>query len=98
LRYNCAQVQSLVASVLGTAEESPIGHHVAECSSNIATTPALVIALTGLASVRDRIEASMSGINLFLGKPVAFKEVGELLDDWEYSMKLDATNLAIVSI
>ena len=45
--------------------------------------PALVIALTGLASSRDQNEAFTSGIDLFLTKPVAFKEVGKLLDNWE---------------
>jgi CheY-like chemotaxis protein len=46
-------------------------------------SPALVIALTGLASSRDQSEALTSGINLFLTKPVAFKEVGKMLDNWK---------------
>lgn len=46
-------------------------------------TPALIIALTGLASSRDQSEAFTSGIDLFLTKPVAFKEVGQMLDNWE---------------
>jgi CheY-like chemotaxis protein len=46
-------------------------------------SPALVIALTGLASSRDQSEALNSGIDLFLTKPVAFKEVGKMLDNWE---------------
>lgn len=45
--------------------------------------PALIIALTGLASSRDQSEAFASGIDLFLTKPVSFKEVGRLLDNWE---------------
>ncbi|KAG9244362.1 histidine kinase-group I protein [Calycina marina] len=45
--------------------------------------PALVIALTGLASSRDQNEAFASGVDLFLTKPVAFREVGKLLDNWE---------------
>jgi CheY-like chemotaxis protein len=49
----------------------------------VAKTPALVIALTGLASSRDQNEAFTSGIDLFLTKPVAFKEVGKMLDNWE---------------
>lgn len=44
---------------------------------------ALVIAFTGLASSRDQSEALSSGIDLFLTKPVAFKEVGKMLDNWE---------------
>ena len=46
-------------------------------------SPALVIALTGLASSRDQSEAFTSGVDLFLTKPVAFKEVGKMLDNWE---------------
>ncbi|KAH8599507.1 hypothetical protein B0O99DRAFT_668831 [Bisporella sp. PMI_857] len=52
--------------------------------------PALVIALTGLASSRDQNEAFTSGIDLFLTKPVAFKEVGKLLDNWEANRERDA--------
>lgn len=48
-----------------------------------AIPPALIIALTGLASGRDQSEAFRSGVDLFLTKPVSFKEVGRLLDNWE---------------
>ena len=44
---------------------------------------ALIIALTGLASSRDQTEAYKSGVDLFMTKPVTFKEVGRLLDNWE---------------
>ena len=44
---------------------------------------ALIVALTGLASSRDQDEAYSSGIDLFMTKPVSFKEVGRLLDNWE---------------
>lgn len=47
------------------------------------SAPALIIALTGLASGRDQIEAFTSGVDMFLTKPVSFKEVGRLLDNWE---------------
>lgn len=53
-------------------------------------TPALVIALTGLASSRDQNEAFTSGIDLFLTKPVAFKEVGKMLDNWEANRERDS--------
>lgn len=43
----------------------------------------LVIALTGLASGSDQQEAANVGIDIFLTKPVSFKEVGRLLDNWE---------------
>ncbi len=46
-------------------------------------SPALIIALTGLASSRDQREAFTSGVDLFMTKPVSFKEVGRLLDNWE---------------
>ncbi|KAL2813119.1 hypothetical protein BJX63DRAFT_231320 [Aspergillus granulosus] len=49
-----------------------------ECS-----TSAIIIALTGLSSSRDESEALASGIDLFLTKPVSFKGVSKLLDDWE---------------
>lgn len=45
--------------------------------------PALIVALTGLASGRDQSEAFTSGVDLFMTKPVSFKEVGRLLDNWE---------------
>lgn len=46
-------------------------------------TPALIIALTGLASGRDQAEAFTNGVDLYMTKPVSFKEVGLLLDNWE---------------
>lgn len=46
-------------------------------------SPALIIALTGLASSRDQSQAFTSGVDLFMTKPVSFKEVGRLLDNWE---------------
>jgi len=44
---------------------------------------ALIIALTGLASGRDQTEAFSVGMDLYMTKPVSFKEVGRLLDNWE---------------
>ncbi|KAL8993225.1 MAG: hypothetical protein Q9169_006508 [Polycauliona sp. 2 TL-2023] len=44
---------------------------------------ALIIALTGLASGRDHGEAFACGVDLYMTKPVSFKEVGRLLDNWE---------------
>ena len=54
--------------------------------------PALVIALTGLASSSDQSEAFTSGIDLFLTKPVSFKEVGKMLDNWEANQEREARN------
>lgn len=45
--------------------------------------PATIIALTGLSSESDELEALASGVDLFLTKPVSFKEVSRLLDEWE---------------
>jgi CheY-like chemotaxis protein len=45
--------------------------------------PAVIIALTGLSSSRDESEALASGVDLFLTKPVSFKEVARLLGEWE---------------
>ncbi|KAF7586816.1 hypothetical protein BBP40_008271 [Aspergillus hancockii] len=44
--------------------------------------PATIIALTGLSSSRDESEALTSGVDLFLTKPVSFREVSRLLDEW----------------
>ena len=49
--------------------------------------PALIIALTGLASAKDQAEAFASGVDLFMTKPVSFKEIGQLLDNWEANEK-----------
>lgn len=41
---------------------------------------AYIVALTGLASRRDRDEAEESGFDDFLTKPISFNRIGELLD------------------
>jgi signal transduction histidine kinase/CheY-like chemotaxis protein len=46
-------------------------------------TPATIIALTGLSSLRDKTEALASGVDMFLTKPVSFRELSRLLDEWE---------------
>jgi DNA-binding response OmpR family regulator len=40
---------------------------------------AYIVALTGLASRRDRNEAEESGFDDFLTKPISFGKIGELL-------------------
>lgn len=45
--------------------------------------PAVIIALTGLSSSRDESEALSSGVDMFLTKPVSFREVSRLLSEWE---------------
>ncbi|KAJ5702334.1 hypothetical protein N7488_009882 [Penicillium malachiteum] len=47
------------------------------------TKASTIIALTGLSSTVDEEEALHSGMDLFLTKPVAFKEVKKILDRWD---------------
>jgi CheY-like chemotaxis protein len=47
-----------------------------------APKPALIVALTGLANGQDQANAFASGVDLFMTKPVKFKQIGRLLDDW----------------
>ena len=49
--------------------------------------PAMIIALTGLASASIRQEAFSNGINLFLTKPVHFNELRKILNDWAPDME-----------
>ncbi|KAI1003443.1 hypothetical protein K3495_g4766 [Podosphaera aphanis] len=44
--------------------------------------PAFIIAFTGRSSIGDQNEAIRCGIDLFMTKPVAFKEVGKICDNW----------------
>ena len=48
---------------------------------DISPTPALVVALTGLASGRDQANAFACGVDMFMTKPVRFKDIGKLLDE-----------------
>ena len=64
-------------------EETRRQEQTASKVSEKALRPALIIALTGLASSRDQSEAFTSGVDLFMSKPVSFKEVGRILDNWE---------------
>ncbi|PVH74639.1 hypothetical protein DL98DRAFT_593968 [Cadophora sp. DSE1049] len=43
---------------------------------------ALTIAFTGRSSIEDQTEAVRVGIDLFMTKPVALKEVGKIIDNW----------------
>jgi CheY-like chemotaxis protein len=51
----------------------------------------LIIALTGLAGSRDQAEAFDAGIDVYLTKPVSFKSVAELLDNWESNQEIART-------
>lgn len=72
---------------------STLAPSVAETNMGVASRPqlpptpvqALTIALTGNASAKDQSEAFRSGLDLYMTKPVSFREVGKLLDLWERS-------------
>lgn len=53
------------------------------------SNPAMIIALTGLASGRDHSEAFACGVDLYMTKPVSFRQVGRLLDNWKAHGGLD---------
>jgi CheY-like chemotaxis protein len=42
----------------------------------------LIVAVTGNAGGYDQSEAFASGVDIFMTKPVSFKEVGKILDNW----------------
>jgi CheY-like chemotaxis protein len=44
--------------------------------------PALIVALTGLANSQDQANAFASGVDLFMTKPVRFREIGGVLEGW----------------
>ena len=44
---------------------------------------ALIIALTGLASAKDQSDAFVAGCDIYMTKPVKFKKVGLLLDNFD---------------
>jgi CheY-like chemotaxis protein len=45
--------------------------------------PAMIIALTGIASATAQQEAFSSGINMFLVKPVRFSALRNILNNWK---------------
>ena len=47
----------------------------------------MIIALTGLASGRDQSEGFAAGCDIYMTKPVSFREMGKLLDNWEASKR-----------
>lgn len=55
--------------------------------------PALIIALTGFSSETDQTEAFEAGVDIFMTKPVRFREVGRVLDGWKRSAFPDEPNI-----
>lgn len=49
--------------------------------------PAMIIALTGLASGRDQAEGFSCGCDIYMTKPVSFRELAKLLKNWEGNME-----------
>ena len=54
--------------------------------------PAMIIALTGLASGRDQGHGFSAGCGVYMTKPVSFKEVGKLLNNWEADKRQNIKN------
>jgi CheY-like chemotaxis protein len=61
------------------AEQSLVDKKAGISEEEIGNRRAYMVALTGLASRKDRDEAVESGLDDFLTKPVSFKKIGELL-------------------
>lgn len=49
--------------------------------------PALIIALTGFSSPKDQEMAFSAGVDVFMTKPVRFREVGKILEGWGESYR-----------
>jgi len=54
--------------------------------------PALIIALTGFSSQQDQETAFESGVDVFMTKPVRFREVGRILEGWMRSREREVTD------
>ena len=63
--------------------EATVAIRSVESKAGLEKRGALIVALTGLASERDQTEAFESGVDIFMVKPVSFKEVEKLLDKWQ---------------
>jgi len=51
--------------------------------------PALIIALTGFSSKKDQEMAFEAGVDVFMTKPVRFREVGRILDGWTKNREME---------
>ncbi len=57
-----------------------------------APSPALVVALTGLASTNEQKESFRSGVDSFITKPVRFESLKKLFDQWKSRKLLSNAN------
>lgn len=54
-------------------------------------TPAYIIALTGLGSERDQMEAFEAGVDYFATKPMSLSYLRTLLEEWQATGKINRT-------
>lgn len=57
--------------------------------------PALIIALTGFSSKQDQESAFESGVDVFMTKPVRFREVGRILEGWMMSRERESKKVEL---
>lgn len=62
-------------------------------SLNPKTRPALIIALTGFSSQKDQEMAFECGLDIFMTKPVRFREVKRVLDGWMKSRERESRGM-----
>ncbi|KAH9222298.1 hypothetical protein DL95DRAFT_454760 [Leptodontidium sp. 2 PMI_412] len=60
-------------------------------------SPALIIALTGFSSQKDQEMAFEAGVDIFMTKPVRFREVGRILEGWMRSREASASDVSSAS-
>lgn len=65
--------------------------HNSQLTSLPTPRSSLIIALTGLASVKDQREAFASGVDLYIMKPISIAKLSQLLEDWEANGKIIAS-------
>jgi CheY-like chemotaxis protein len=72
---------SPISSASPTPSPNELDYRVREGLA-IERDPALIIALTGFSSQKDQEMAFLAGVDIFMTKPVRFKEVGAILEGW----------------
>jgi CheY-like chemotaxis protein len=58
------------------------GRRMSEDDQGRKRSRAFIVAITGNTSGNDQSEAFASGVDIYMTKPVSFKEVGRLLENW----------------
>lgn len=64
--------------------------HKASFPAALTTTPAYIVALTGLASEKDRSRAYEAGVDLYMTKPASYKEISKMMKTWEAGLGASA--------